>query len=310
MTGSRVSSHFCPAALLLAVGCLLVFVPGAGAAAFSNSAPIIINDSGSPPTAASPYPSPVVVSGVAVAITNVSVTLHGFTHAFPDDVDLLVVGPGGQRTLLMSDACGGNPGFSGLELTFADAAAGQLADAGPCVAGTYKPSNYPETIVSCNQNDLFPSPAPAGTPSSTLSVFNGLSGAGVNGTWSLFLVDDCVSDSGVVMSGWTLTLTTTPTAAGIRSFTAVRGRNVISLRWRTAQETGLLGFDVYRLADGVETRVNNRLVSAKDSGAGRGTSYVLRDRAIQREARYRYRLEAVRLDGSRSWLGSVYSAGG
>src|SRR5262249_36986738 len=75
------------------------------------------------PNAASPYPSNIVVSGLAGTVTDINVTLRGFTHDYPKAADVLLVGPGGP-TILMADS--GGPGFGGLsnvKLTFDDAAA-------------------------------------------------------------------------------------------------------------------------------------------------------------------------------------------
>jgi hypothetical protein len=53
-------------------------------------------------------------------------------------------------------------------------------------------------------NDTFPSPAPAGPYTATLSVFNATD---PNGLWKLFARDDYIGDSGSFAGGWTLTLT-------------------------------------------------------------------------------------------------------
>ena len=71
-------------------------------AVFSNPAAITINDN----AAAVPYPSSIVVSGLGDALTDINVTLTGWNHTFPDDVDILLVGPGGQNLILMSDVGG------------------------------------------------------------------------------------------------------------------------------------------------------------------------------------------------------------
>ncbi|HMP84148.1 MAG TPA: S8 family serine peptidase, partial [Verrucomicrobiota bacterium] len=73
----------------------------------TNSAPISIPATGSSGPA-SPFPSTISVNGVTGTVSKVTVTLRSLSHTFPDDLDILLVGPGGQKTLLMSD-CGGNP---------------------------------------------------------------------------------------------------------------------------------------------------------------------------------------------------------
>jgi hypothetical protein len=49
-------------------------------------------------------------------VGKVTVTLNQFQHIFPDDVDLLLVGPGGQKAIIMSDV-GGNFPVSGIDIT-------------------------------------------------------------------------------------------------------------------------------------------------------------------------------------------------
>ncbi len=170
-------------------------------ASASNTAKITINDN----AAASPYPSPITVSGVNLSngynVSKVTVQLNGFTHTWPSDVDVLLVGPGGQKLLLMSD-CGGNtPVSTGINLNFDDAATASLTSSA-LTAGTYKPTNITDTSGS----DVFPSPAPAAPYASALAVFNNIN---PNGTWSLYVRDDATSDVGAIASGWQLNITTT-----------------------------------------------------------------------------------------------------
>ena len=158
-----------------------------------NTSSITINSSGT----ATPYPSTLNVALPASTITNLTVTLNGFGHAFPDDVDVLLVAPGGQNAIIMSDVGGTTP-VAGVTLTLDDAAASSLPDAGPLVSGTFKPTNI-------NALETFPAPAPAPSGGSALSVFNGIS---PNGTWSLYIVDDAGGDAGSISGGWCLDITT------------------------------------------------------------------------------------------------------
>jgi uncharacterized repeat protein (TIGR01451 family) len=160
----------------------------------TNAGLITINGFG----AATPYPSSIIVSNIAGTVTKVTVTLQGLSHTFPDDIDVLLVGPGGQNVLLMSDTGGGNA-LSGINLTFDDNAAASLPDSTRINSGTYKPTN-----IDTN-TDAFPPPAPAGPFGQTLSVFNGLN---PTGTWSLFVQDDTSADAGSIAQGWTLSITT------------------------------------------------------------------------------------------------------
>ncbi|MGB8507517.1 MAG: hypothetical protein WCD76_03850 [Pyrinomonadaceae bacterium] len=183
---------------------------------FSNTTPITITDCPSPcpasGQAASVYPSDITVAGVTGPVQRVSVTLNGFTHSFPSDVDVLLVSPSGRKVVVMSDFGAGAPGVSGINLTLDDYAATPVpstvtGNTGfPFVTGSYRPSNSGTT-------DVFPAPAPASPYVYTLSAFNGDT---PNGTWSLYIIDDANLDGGSISGGWTITFDSRPTppAAG------------------------------------------------------------------------------------------------
>src|SRR4051812_29686061 len=63
---------------------------------FSNPASTTIKDF---PTS-TPYPSTIAVSGLSGTVTKVTVTLTDLNHPFPDDIDILLVGPTGVKTVL------------------------------------------------------------------------------------------------------------------------------------------------------------------------------------------------------------------
>jgi hypothetical protein len=201
---------------LRAVALLAVALLWASAASaqtsFTDSTAITITDCPNPcPTsgqAASLYPSTVLVSGEVGVVQRVSVTLNGFSHAFPADVDFLLVSPSGRKSVLMSDFGAGSPGVSNINVTLDDYASRPVpstvtGNTGvPFVTGTYRPANSGTT-------DLFPAPAPAAPYTYTLSAFNGDT---PNGTWSLYIIDDANLDGGGISGGWTLTLGTRPPA--------------------------------------------------------------------------------------------------
>ena len=193
-------------AAVVAVTSVCLAAPAlAGAATFSNSGTITINDGscsvGGSAAAATPYPSAITVSGLTGTVADVNVMLTGLSHTFPDDVDVLLVGPQGQSTILMADT-GGNAPVSGVNLTFDDAAATSLPDEAQIVSGTYKPTVG--TPNGCPVPSSFPAPAPAGPDGSSLSVFNGTD---ANGTWSLYVIDDSNQDVGSISGGWSLDIT-------------------------------------------------------------------------------------------------------
>ena len=166
---------------------------------FSNPAAITILDTPRVGGIAlsSPYPSTINVAGVVGTVSKVTATIKGLSHTFPGDVDMLLVGPGGQKMLLMSDVGGGTDAVNAT-LTFDDTAAGSIG--APVVSGTFRPTNI-------GTGDTFPAPAPAGPypDPQMLSTFNGVN---PNGTWSLYVVDDSGIDAGSIAQGWELSITT------------------------------------------------------------------------------------------------------
>ena len=164
-----------------------------GTTVFGHPSPITIPSIG----AGTPYPSTIDVSRLGGVISQVTVTLSNLSHAWPDDLDLLLVGPTGQKALLMSDA-GGGKAVSGVNLLLSDTASANLPDNAQIVSGTYRPTNL-------RSGDRFPAPAPGGPYGSALSAFVGLS---PNGVWSLYVNDDGQGDQGLMGGGWSLTIST------------------------------------------------------------------------------------------------------
>ena len=70
---------------------------------FSNTGPVGIPDTGSPPGKAVPYPSDIFVSGLTGTISDVKATLSGLTYPYSQDLEVLLVGPAGGSEVLMSD---------------------------------------------------------------------------------------------------------------------------------------------------------------------------------------------------------------
>lgn len=183
--------------IILCGGLLLADIPSFAASFnFSNTTPIVVPGSGTMGPA-SLYPSTISVSGLLGTVTNVNVSLFGLTHTFPDDLDILLVGPTGAKTMLMSDA-GGSHNIYNVNLTFSAGAASGLANSSVISSGTYRPTNH-------GNSDSFPSPAPGGPYGSSLAVFNGLN---PNGTWSLYVNDDQICDIGGIRGGWQLNIKT------------------------------------------------------------------------------------------------------
>jgi hypothetical protein len=127
------------------------------------------------------------------------------------DLDVLLVGPGGQNVMLLSDV-GGQDAVSGRNLTFAD---GQ-----PAVSTTSLPSgSYSPTDDDDVADTPFPAPAPAPTGATTMATFNANS---ANGTWSLYVNDDATGDSGSI-GAWCLTITSQAPSATSLSVQPTKG---------------------------------------------------------------------------------------
>ncbi|MBX5442654.1 MAG: IPT/TIG domain-containing protein [Solirubrobacteraceae bacterium] len=204
-------------ALALALGALAA---PAGAVVFSGG-PITIPVQGN----GNPYPSQIVVGNLTGAVTNVTVTINGFSHTFPSDVRMLLVGPSGQTVNLMSGV-GGGTDVTNATLVFSQAAPGTVPT--PIVSGTYRPT----PTIAFNGGP----PAPAGPYGASLAIFNGTI---PNGTWRLFVFDGANLDSGSI-AGWSLDITTNGPAIGsFAPTTGAAGTQVVITGTNLAGATGV-----------------------------------------------------------------------
>ncbi|MGB9178413.1 MAG: carboxypeptidase-like regulatory domain-containing protein, partial [Pyrinomonadaceae bacterium] len=220
---------------------------------FTNATAIAINDA-NPNAAATPYPSQITVAGlpfpgVVAPAYKFTVKIFNFRHHFPEDVDMMLVGPGvgSPRLIFWSDVGGttsncGNVGGNcdavtpGPFLLINDASpallpvGAALPAAATCTAATV------ETATACHfkptdagTGDNF---SAAGTPPPPCSgvagcdaaaaapaganTLNGTFGAitlNPNGVWSLYIMDDTFGDGlGQVANGWALTIVPQPAA--------------------------------------------------------------------------------------------------
>ncbi len=198
--------------VLVVLGTVILAAP-ARAAVFSNPAQFRIPATGTSGVAGL-YPSMIPVSGLTGAVTDVTVTLSGFSHTFPADVDVLLVGPSGQSVVLLADT-GSGTDVNNATLTFSDAAPTPVPT--PIVSGTYRPTN----------GGAFngPAPAPPGPYGATLAAFNGTV---PNGMWSLYVYDDFNADFGMMSGGWSLDITTNgPTISSFAPATGPAGTTVV-----------------------------------------------------------------------------------
>ena len=112
---------------------------------FSNAAAIAIPGTGTSGPA-TPYPPTITIVGFTKPVARITVTLKQFSHTFPDDVDVLLVGPTGAKFILMSDALGS-----------ADATARPT----PSTTGPRPPSRIPPSRRSRRDRTSRPTTEPA-----------------------------------------------------------------------------------------------------------------------------------------------------
>ena len=97
-----------------------------------------------------------------------------------------------------------------------------------------------------------------------------------------------------------------PTAADLLAFRAVLRGTQINVRWRTALELNLYGFNVWRRTNrGAFRQLNQTMIPATWAGQLRGDGYAFRDETIRAGKRYRYKLQVLLADGQSEWSESV-----
>ncbi len=185
------------------------------------------------------YPSTINVAGGPIQIGAMRVTLYDLEHTFPDHLDILLVGPGGQEFVLMGDAGGGIaiPSNNTVTLSLRDAGPGVLPNSGPLVTGNFEPTTWETPVTN------FPGAAPAGPynePGSTVggtgtqTLFGTFGLTNSNGIWSLYIRDDAgvartpEAISGCFNGGWGIEfLTSTAANASISGRVLTAGGNGI-----------------------------------------------------------------------------------
>jgi hypothetical protein len=189
---------------------------------------------------ATEYPSSIVVSGLAGTVTRVTVTLIALESSSPDDIDMVITGPNGQKVMLMSDACGEYPDhLEDEDWTFEDAAQTFVPNGGPCDPGqqtSFKPSNYLGSAPE--PDDLSATGGPAPPYLNALSFFNGSS---PDGAWSLFVIDDNAAGYlGFGIRAWALTLDVEPPAPPPPASTPAAAQPTVTARRTTGKRDAAL----------------------------------------------------------------------
>lgn len=131
------------------------------------------------------YPVAFDVQGLSGRITDVSLTLVGFTHSYLRDLNMVLSSPGGQNLTLMRHNGTGSGGVNNATITFDDA--GRAQSYFSAISGTtWRPSGG--TPINIMQ-------LPSGTRTSTFAAFDG---GNPNGSWGFRVYDSQPGDDGFI----------------------------------------------------------------------------------------------------------------
>jgi len=210
------------------------------------------------------------------------VTFYDLYHELPDNLDALLVGPQGQKFILMGDAGGAAPidPSAPVTLMFIDSAGQVLPNSSMLTTGTFEPTNWESPVTD------FAAPAPpgpynepgsavGGTGPQTLNGTFGFSNA--NGVWSLYVRDDggtfaAQAITGCINGGWSLEFlpltaadvsiggrVTTADGRGIRNaHVVISGDSLTEPRTVTTGSFGYFSFDGLRTGETYVVTVNSR----------------------------------------------------
>jgi Ca2+-binding RTX toxin-like protein len=252
---SRVSGVAASVVALTAVSVGLSVQSASSTTTLTNSTPLLPADD-------SMVSSTITVSGHPNTLTDVNITLQGFSqNDEPSEMDILLEGPNGQKVMVMSDTGGDVSLVSGLTITIDDEAADPIPT--PLISGTFKPTNIDDgdfnTVPSDESVDNAAFPVPTAT---TLSAFDGTN---PNGVWTLFVAsDECCADEGGLSAGWSLSVNPDPAVcAGLpvtilgtssaETLAGTEGSDVIAAGGGDDRILGLGGNDVICGGDGNDT---------------------------------------------------------
>lgn len=163
----------------------------------NNTNTVTILDNGP----ANPYPSVEYVSGLTGKISKVTVALNKLSHTWPDDLIIALMHPDGTKVLLMAN-CGGSFAITDVDLVFDDDAGSALPDATLITSGTYTPTAFFPVAD-------FVLPMPGSLhPGDFETTLASLIGKDPNGPWAVYVLDDSAGNTGQILNGYELTITT------------------------------------------------------------------------------------------------------
>jgi subtilisin-like proprotein convertase family protein len=148
------------------------------------------------------YPETRTVTGMSGVVSDVNVSIPGVYHKRPSDLQLILVGPGGQKVKLMSNACG-DRAVADVDWTWDDEAAQEMPLDDYCASSPYRPTAVDPYAPP-------PAPGPERPYDAYLSAFDYTD---PNGEWKLYAYDDQPGDKdGFFAYPFQLEITTRPKA--------------------------------------------------------------------------------------------------
>jgi hypothetical protein len=140
-----------------------------------------------------------------------------------------------------------------------------------------------------------------GVNSTNIYNYSGKTNGGVSGDTALRFPGPLSDIFVCLKNGPVLAVTTS-------SFNARYTGRSVTVRWRTASEANVLGFNVYRVSHGQRVKLNKRLIPSANVLHGKSTSaYSFRTRLASKRlaASSRYLLQEVHTNGSRTNYGPI-----
>jgi len=149
-----------------------------------------------------PYPSTINLTDLPDRAYDVNVTLRGFQHENPDDVDVLLEAPNGRASIIMADA-GGNATLGSVTFSLNDEGGDPIPDSGTIQSRQTDDSDEADAGEGYDPADYSGSDDFPEVDDTQNVGFGAFDGVNPNGVWKLYVVDDENNgESGAIANGW------------------------------------------------------------------------------------------------------------
>lgn len=228
--------------------CCLGFGVQAQTINYTNGTNINIADN----STATLYSSDIQVSGAPSTITDIAITLNGFTHSVPGDVAIAIESPSGQAMIIQDGFWSSFPA-SNLTYMLSDIGGSQPGQFDLPSSGTFKPTANSSSLPSFDlpgPGMTYANPGPSNAGTATFASVYG--GSNPNGVWKLWIIDISAGGMGNISNGWTLTINpTVPLPVDLSGLSATCMANEqIEVSWITHNEENTKSFVIQSSSDG------------------------------------------------------------